>query len=131
MQPTQTPLDAEQIRLVVTSVLIVGICVIRSCRKKNIVVANDFIEIAWAVGGAVLTSGLAVKALTDIAFYQIIGNDGILALLVGAGSQILGSLSVELQKDCIAVWRSFTYPCKRLLSFIKQGIIKPNKPNPP
>jgi hypothetical protein len=92
-------MDGEYARLVVFAILTVLWSWLRSWRLNKLLDTNQFNEIAWAIGGIVLTSGLLFKAINSAELRKIIGADGCLALLVGAGSQVLSSLGVGMKED--------------------------------
>lgn len=93
-------MDESLSRLIVCSITIFLFCIVRSLRLKYLLGHNDFSEISWAIGGIVLTSSILVQAFANEALRNIIGLDGMLALLVGVGSQILSSFNEGIKEDC-------------------------------
>ncbi|HEY9701688.1 MAG TPA: hypothetical protein V6C58_04545, partial [Allocoleopsis sp.] len=79
--------STEISRLLIGFVIVCFFCLIRSLRKKKLIESNDFVEIAFAIGGMILTGGLFIKVLTDQELLNKIGTDGLLALFVGMGTQ--------------------------------------------
>lgn len=92
-------MDGEYARLVVFTILTIFWSCLRSWRLNRLLDTNQFNEIAWAIGGIVLTSGLLFKAVDNAELRKMIGTDGCLALLVGAGSQVLSSLGDGIKGD--------------------------------
>ncbi len=105
-------MDGEYTRLVVFAVLTILWSCLRSLRLKRLLDTNQFNEIAWAIGGVVLTSGLLFKAIHNAELREIIGTDGCLALLVGAGSQVLSSLGDGMKGD-IVYFRESVFKSRR------------------
>ncbi len=95
--------NPEVIRLIVGFVVSIFFYFIRSIRTRRLE-SNDFVEIAFAIGGIFLIGSLFIKALTNQQVLDLIGLDGLLALFVGTGTQIISSLNTELRQDCIYIY---------------------------
>ncbi|NEO30189.1 MAG: hypothetical protein F6K36_07055 [Symploca sp. SIO3C6] len=96
---------------------------IRSYRKKSPVQGDDFLRIAWGIGGVVLIASVLIKALFNEKLMDLIGEDGALALLIGSGTQVVVSLDEELQKDIITVGKAIQWVFLRI-----KNIFSPRRP---
>lgn len=114
-------MKSSTIRLLTCVALIIFFGVIRSCRQKKLIEGNSFLQISWGVGGIVLITSVFVKALTNQQLLDLIGEDGALALLIGAGTQFVVSLDNELQQDFGLIFSIFPSVQKKLSQQFSQS----------
>lgn len=94
--------------IVLCVTLIIVLCIVRSRRQKKLVDNKGFSEIAWFIAGNYLTISLIIKAVSQPSLYQLIGAEGLLSLIIGAGAQLVASLSSEIQQDFGYLYQKIT-----------------------
>ena len=100
-------MNSLQIRLTICTALVLLFSIIRSFRKNKLIETNDFVGISASLGGIILTGSLFIQGITNKDLLDLIGADGILALLVGTGSQIVTSISDDLIEDLVFLVNKF------------------------